>query len=39
MQTAPETLADRQAKARAWFETLRDELHAALEALEREAPA
>jgi coproporphyrinogen III oxidase len=39
MTIAPQLLADRQAKARAWFETLRDELHAALEALERDAPA
>ena len=31
-------LEDRQARASAWFETLRDEIHAALEALEAAAP-
>jgi coproporphyrinogen III oxidase len=33
------TLDDRKAKARAWFETLRDDICAALEQLEDEAPA
>ena len=32
-------LGQRQARARAWFETLRDDLHETLEDLEREAPA
>ncbi|MBX6426170.1 MAG: oxygen-dependent coproporphyrinogen oxidase [Variibacter sp.] len=31
-------LEDRQARASGWFETLRDEIHAALEALEAAAP-
>ncbi len=35
----PKTLAARQAQTRAWFERLRDDLAAALEALERELPA
>jgi coproporphyrinogen III oxidase len=35
----PRTLAARQAQARAWFERLRDDICAALEALERELPA
>jgi coproporphyrinogen III oxidase len=35
---APE-IAARQARARAWFETLRDALCESFEALEREAPA
>jgi coproporphyrinogen III oxidase len=35
----PETLEARKARARAWFERLRDEICAAFEALERDAPA
>ncbi|BAT58907.1 coproporphyrinogen-III oxidase, aerobic [Variibacter gotjawalensis] len=37
--TTPTTIPQRQAAARAWFETLRNELHTALEALERDAPS
>jgi coproporphyrinogen III oxidase len=33
------TLQDRQTRARAWFETLRGDIHAAFESLEAEAPA
>ena len=33
------SLDDRKTEARAWFETLRDRIHAGLEALEDEAPA
>jgi coproporphyrinogen III oxidase len=33
------TLEERERRARAWFETLRDDICAAFEALEREAPA
>ena len=39
MPIAPISLLERQRLARAWFESLRDELHATLEALEKEAPA
>ena len=35
----PKTLDARKAQARAWFERLRDEICAALEALENELPA
>src|SRR5262245_2950227 len=35
----PATLEARKARARAWFESLRDEICSALEALERDAPA
>jgi coproporphyrinogen III oxidase len=35
----PTILERRKARARAWFESLRDDLHAALETLERDAPA
>lgn len=35
----PETLAKRKDAARAWFETLRDDIHALFETLEDEAPA
>ena len=35
----PALLDARKEKARAWFEALRDRIHAAFEALEREAPA
>ncbi len=34
----PPALAERRARARAWFEALRDDIHTGLEALEREAP-
>ena len=33
MTTAPSPLADRQETARLWFESLRDRIHAAFEAL------
>ena len=36
---SPEILAHRQAQARAWFESLRDEICAALEQIEAELPA
>ncbi len=39
MTTAPSPLADRQETARLWFESLRDRIHAAFEALEDQAPA
>ncbi|MEZ5775446.1 MAG: oxygen-dependent coproporphyrinogen oxidase [Hyphomicrobiaceae bacterium] len=39
MTSAPITLDDKQATARAWFETLRDEIIAAFEALEDDLPA
>src|SRR5947209_20140337 len=35
----PETLAQRQAQARAWFESLRDQICAELERIEDELPA
>ena len=35
----PATLADRQARARAWFERLRDDICAAFEGCEAELPA
>ena len=37
MPLAPQSMDDRKAAARAWFETLRDQICAALEALEAEA--
>ncbi len=37
--TDSERLQDRKNRAQAWFESLRDQLHAAFEALEDEAPA
>jgi coproporphyrinogen III oxidase len=39
MHSEDAKLSARQARARAWFETLRDDIHAALEALEDEAPS
>ncbi|HET9904548.1 MAG TPA: oxygen-dependent coproporphyrinogen oxidase [Xanthobacteraceae bacterium] len=39
MPVGTPTLEERKQRARAWFETLRDDIHAALEALEQEAPA
>jgi len=39
MTTAHSPLADRQETARLWFESLRDRIHAAFEALEDQAPA
>ena len=39
MTSTPSPLADRQQQARVWFETLRDRIHAAFEALEDQAPA
>ncbi|MEM0950493.1 MAG: coproporphyrinogen III oxidase, partial [Pseudomonadota bacterium] len=35
----PDTLATRKATAKAWFEDLRDQIHALFETLEAEAPA
>lgn len=37
--TDPSLLDDRKAQARAWFEALRDRIHAAFETLEQEAPS
>ena len=39
MTTTPSTMENHRAEARAWFESLRDRICAALEALEAEAPA
>jgi coproporphyrinogen III oxidase len=39
MTDAPALLDARKAEARAWFETLRDRIHAGFEALEDQAPA
>lgn len=39
MTSTPAPLADRQDQARQWFESLRDRIHAAFEALEDAAPA
>ncbi|SFS50449.1 oxygen-dependent coproporphyrinogen oxidase [Brevundimonas viscosa] len=39
MTDAADPLAEKKAEARAWFETLRDRIHAGFEALEDQAPA
>ena len=38
MTGLPDDISERQARARAWFEALRDEVHAAFEQLEADAP-